>query len=106
MAQGKTAPEPVRTDSGSKGPDPLQSQDDWGDWLVQNAKGRVRTLGGLGRHETSGFLGSLSASGGGVRRGLSERAGGGNHRRTPEPEHSGVPVGQLPNGSRIFSDSG
>ena len=42
-----------------KGPDPLP--DEWGDWLVQNAKGRVRVLGGLEAQEHSGpFLGSLS----------------------------------------------
>ena len=40
--RGKTA---NPTQSARDGPDPLQ--DAWGDWLVQNSKGRVRTIGGL-----------------------------------------------------------
>ena len=45
-------------DTSHKGPDPLP--DEWGDWLVQNAKGRVRVLGGLEAREPSEpFLGSI-----------------------------------------------
>ena len=55
-AQGKA--EPIPADTSSKGPDPLS--DSWGQWLVQNAKGRVRVLGGLEAQEPSEpFLGSI-----------------------------------------------
>ena len=43
--RGKTA---SPTQSAREGPDPLQGA--WGDWLVQNSKGRVRTIGGLERN--------------------------------------------------------
>ena len=66
--QGKTAEIPkslgARAVQTQEGPDPLP--DHWGEWLVQNAKGRVRVIGGLEVQEPkSPFLGSVEHSSGG-----------------------------------------
>ena len=47
--------------SGQNGPDLLP--DSWGEWLQQNAKGRVRVIGGLEANEPPNmFLGSIDES--------------------------------------------
>ena len=56
VAQGKA--EPIPADTSSKGADPLA--DSWGEWLVQNAKGRVKVLGGLEARPSTPFLGSVA----------------------------------------------
>ena len=56
VAQGKA--EPIPADTSSKGADPLS--DSWGEWLVQNAKGRVKVLGGLEAQPPAPFLGSVA----------------------------------------------
>ena len=63
--QGKTAVVPkslgAQVSPAQRGPDPLP--DSWGDWLVQNAKGRVRVIGGLEQNESENhFLGSVAQS--------------------------------------------
>ena len=54
--QGKTSPTP-QVDV------PKMDADPWSDWLVQNAKGRVRVFNGLEAQDSkSGFLGALTPS--------------------------------------------
>ena len=63
--QGKTAVVPkslgAQVSPAQRGPDPLP--DSWGDWLVQNAKGRVRVIGGLEQNASEvQFLGCVERS--------------------------------------------